>query len=356
MILLIKKLTLCVPLLLLVPFAAFSQDECDFPGPSEIWVNETTTTSIEIEWAPVPGVTNYEVTTIEVSTGSVVQSEVVSSTVYEVQQLTPGETYDFQVTSLCDDGSSGGTTVMRAKTSIIIVDIVMHLECPTTPNNPTHGPFTYLGGNTYEYLFVPTNVLLLKGHVGNGATQVNFELVFSLNPGNLQLTSGTTANFGQQILFVPNAGNGMGQILYLHPGSGNWTVLGDFTPVHKPSGSRVEITWNNTVNLTYTNCGSVRFGRDSGGEEGGGEEEGGGDDQHLIGLELGPNPALDQVRLKASEATPVEVYDLQGRTWHRLYLEPNQTAELDISQWPQGMYVLRYFLDQQPQTKRFIKN
>ena len=132
-----KKLASCVLLLFIVSYTMFSQEGCDQPAPMDIWVTEATTTSIAIEWTPVVNVAEYLVTVIEVVSGDPIETEVVDHTNYEAQQLMPGAEYEFHVTSLCDNGASGGTGVLLAETNIIIVDIVMHLDCHPTHNNPT---------------------------------------------------------------------------------------------------------------------------------------------------------------------------------------------------------------------------
>jgi hypothetical protein len=59
------------------------------------------------------------------------------------------------------------------------------------------------------------------------------------------------------------------------------------------------------------------------------------------GLDIYPNPAVDQVQLRVSEAwagQTYEVMDLQGRVWAQGQLQSGQT--LDVTSWPAATYLL----------------
>ena len=59
------------------------------------------------------------------------------------------------------------------------------------------------------------------------------------------------------------------------------------------------------------------------------------------GLDIYPNPAVDQVQLRVSEAWAGQTYqvmDLQGRVWAQGQLQSGQT--LDVTSWPAATYLL----------------
>lgn len=67
-----------------------------------------------------------------------------------------------------------------------------------------------------------------------------------------------------------------------------------------------------------------------------------------------PNPASDRLMIE-SLSTPidrVELYDMRGI---RLLLVTDYTAELDLTAWPSGMYLLKIFSEEKSTIKRIIK-
>ena len=71
-------------------------------------------------------------------------------------------------------------------------------------------------------------------------------------------------------------------------------------------------------------------------------------------IEINPNPATKQVHVTTNfNLTQVEVFDEQGRQCHTLPAS-GLKADLDVSSWPRGTYLLRILTPAGPTTKKLL--
>ena len=72
------------------------------------------------------------------------------------------------------------------------------------------------------------------------------------------------------------------------------------------------------------------------------------------GVELTPNPATGEVRIASGiEMMQIEVYDEKGGLLHTLPAT-GLKADLDVSSWPRGTYLLRILTPAGPTTKKLL--
>jgi hypothetical protein len=74
---------------------------------------------------------------------------------------------------------------------------------------------------------------------------------------------------------------------------------------------------------------------------------------------LYPNPTNSilniEIKNELSNGT-VEVYDMLGKQIFKLTITSNNVSKIDVSNWNNGLYLVKISSDESIETKRFVKN
>ncbi len=76
------------------------------------------------------------------------------------------------------------------------------------------------------------------------------------------------------------------------------------------------------------------------------------------GLRLYPNPTNSVLNIELNTVLTegkVEVFDVLGKEVFTQKLQPNNSTQIDVSNWDTGMYLLKISSENGEATKRFVK-
>ncbi|WP_274475728.1 T9SS type A sorting domain-containing protein [Mangrovimonas aestuarii] len=82
------------------------------------------------------------------------------------------------------------------------------------------------------------------------------------------------------------------------------------------------------------------------------------EDRHYSDFTISPNPVRNTLNLELPgnmDNTSVEIYDVLGKLVHSQFLGSSSQAELNVSSWNKGVYIVRLMSNDKVTTKRFIK-
>jgi hypothetical protein len=83
------------------------------------------------------------------------------------------------------------------------------------------------------------------------------------------------------------------------------------------------------------------------------------DFEEFSNLNLYPNPTNSilniEIKNELSNGT-VEVYDMLGKQIFKLTITSNNVSKIDVSNWNNGLYLVKISSDESIETKRFVKN
>lgn len=332
---------------------------CPAPPPDWIITTNVTPTSISLLWQAAQINLYYKVEGQDLTSGTPLPTYYVTTPYITYSSLTPGHTYRFDVsTSHCPGGPWG--TERSHTQSTIIVDIIMQLQSPCTPNinRPTgsgtsydycvlqstssNPPYTngFVGRLQYAGSNLDFGVALTdsKMHIGKiiGSQSFTFEVV---NNGSAAVCkyAGTTLFTVQNLYFT----NSFDRIYF------TITFEGDYG------------------NFTYcSNCNTG--GGSSGGGMGKGHEENDGSDtpDFILTPQLAPNPFSESALFlyELTESGPVEIYlyDAIGQMVQAVekksVREPGQyEVEIDGTALPNGIYFLSVTTGQHREVHKLVK-
>ena len=76
-------------------------------------------------------------------------------------------------------------------------------------------------------------------------------------------------------------------------------------------------------------------------------------------FQISPNPATDVLNIRVSEPAaylvPFTIFDMQGRAIHHSQINNNAVSELNVSDWPSGLYIIKSNLAEKLQVGKFMK-
>lgn len=153
---------------------------CEAPAPAWLVATNITPTSISLAWEASQLFMFYKCDAYDLTGGFPLPTAYVTTPFHTWNGLTPGHTYKFDVrASYCEEGPYGEPVTRQATTSTIIIDIVLELNRPCTPNNtlPT-------GSNTMYALCVQqssaSTAPYSNGYVGKLQVDANNFVHFGL--------------------------------------------------------------------------------------------------------------------------------------------------------------------------------
>lgn len=322
-----KHLTLNLAFLFLMIFplghSLHAQAECALAGPSDLQVVFVTPTTAEVDWTEVPGAIGYDVVTVDVSTGTIVSSLYTVDNVILIAGLQPGRTYDVTVTTRCEGGGIGGSSLVRLTTNIVVVDVVLELNC--NPGLPTQSG-TSPSNSVLTLGMDPGDEIMIEGTLLGQVTR-NFEVVFipdyTTSPQEFHLAP--TADY-TQLVTVSAGGNGNDPSIMLTQQN---LVLANFEPKFSNGSGLLELHWQQDVHVKVYRC--------SGGKKRVADD----DDDDSQGITISPNPTNGWFRLHSTERTPLIITDMNGQVYYESDLAVGETPEIDATSWPNGTYIVR---------------
>lgn len=83
------------------------------------------------------------------------------------------------------------------------------------------------------------------------------------------------------------------------------------------------------------------------------------DFEETTNFKLFPNPTNSTLNIQILNGTSngtVEVYDLLGKKIFNLILTSNNVSQIDVTNWNNGLYLIKISSEESVETKRFIKN
>lgn len=359
-----------------------SISECPAPEPTWLVATDIQPTSIALSWQSSQLLIYFKLDAYDMTAGVGLPTQYVfSNPFYTWTGLTPGHTYKFDVSaSYCQEGPFGPPTSLVSTTSIIIIDIVLELSRPCTPNNsvPT-------GANTIYNFCVQqsssNNAPYTNGFVGRLDYDANNTLYFGVAAVNQLVRVGPVDDFGtpnSNFTFNDNSS---------HPEWVECSYLG--TPIFRidllgyvplpqagTGWNNLKITFYDTFSgFSYCPAPNLpcNFGsgqRISGGNSGTQIN----DASKTFALSessnikfsswLNPNPVRHTTNFRYESQTdgPVEIalYDAMGRLVKMVKKveqeSPGVHEELiEVAAFPAGVYFLRTQIGQHRETARLIK-
>lgn len=342
-------------LFILTPYLLDAQLDCIAPSPASVMTTEAGNEEITVAWEAVPDALLYQVSVVDESNGNLIAVQQTTATQYTETALTPGGSYAFSVqASYCNASQAvfGAPTVLSARTSIIVVDVILQINCNGRGKTTTT---TYSLGDilSFDLPAQGKGCYLLHAETTNTEPPVAFDLLLRDN-GNGQLYVGNSINnpsyfqmigagpvFGQ---YQPSALPGLWQNLFmLNSGVGT------------QGGLTVNFFWFEDIEVTLTYCADC-------GSSGGNSPfiDFAANPSHQTpqrDIRIAPNPVKSLLNLNLPSAGQLSIWDAAGRLWGQHTIGPDQsTLELPVDHWPPGTYFLRWESSSgRPTIKHFIK-
>lgn len=112
---------------------------CNLPAPANLIFTEIGTTSISLQWDPVPNAWGYEIQVFEADDDSLLSTSISHSTQITITGLTPGTTYWFSVAAICK--SQLLPTVSQYRTSSPeVITLILDLQASFSQDLSTKMP------------------------------------------------------------------------------------------------------------------------------------------------------------------------------------------------------------------------
>ena len=166
--------------------------DCPAPAPTGGAVIDEGNNFISLRWEEVPGANSYEITTINLTDGNSVSTNIINMIEHEETNLESGKEYQFEIrASYCWGGPYGLPLVLRAATTIIIVDVILQLECEGDDLEPVYSGTVSAGDDTsIEITPEDEGCYLIEVSSINLDPNVGLSMVISANDfGGLTLNS-----------------------------------------------------------------------------------------------------------------------------------------------------------------------
>jgi hypothetical protein len=309
---------------------------CPAPAPTAGAILEEGDSFISLRWEEVPGAISYEVTTVDLNEGSSVSTNVIDFSEHLESNLEADNDYQFEIrASFCWGGPYGEPLVLRAKTTIIIVDVILQMECEDDGLETIYSGLVSTGDNTnIDISSNDEGCYLIDLSTTNLNPNVDLSLVISNNgAGKLKLSN-----------FLSNASNfqlwgnhPVKGVLVNPPPGGNKLLLNVDARRDKYGDFQAKFTWFEDMDINISYCADCKLIKPG---------------QARIApplitkeandIKIYPNPVVNLLQLQIPKKGLVQVWDLTGRRWFDAESEDNEVFEINTTNWPPGTYILRW--------------
>lgn len=335
--------------LVLNVFSLSAMINCPAPAPASGAIVNEGETSIELRWEEVPGAMSYEVTTIDLSeSGGTVLTSIIGGNEILQDDLETGKEYQFEIrASYCGGGPYGeDPLVLRAATTIVIVDVILQIDCDEDPEIIFSGS---VSSGDHTNLEIPTDdegCYLFEFSTQDLDPNVELEMVLTTNQqGGLTLNN-LVSNINNFQLSGKRPVKGE-----IDDGFNKNILLLDADARKKKDNFQTVFNWYEDMELTISYCADCELimpvpGRPDNTST-----------KEISAIKIYPNPIANLLQLQIPRKGFVEIWDLTGRRWFSTESDDYENIEIDSSNWPSGTYTLRWndHNNNPPEIKLFLK-
>lgn len=338
-------------LLLFSVFSLSAMTNCPAPAPSTGAIVEEGSNFISIRWDEVPGAISYEVTTIDANSGENMASDITEGSQFAQLDLQVDREYLFEIrASYCWGGPYGQPLVLRAKTTIIIVDVILQMECLDDELIPIYSGSLETGDKTNIDISPDDEGCYLINVSSTGLDpNVDLSMIIKANNWGGLTLSNFLSNISNFQLF------GLGPVLGVLTNPNPFKTI----PIMSVSGKKnkngdleAEFIWLQDVIVTVSYCpdcelikpGHLRVSPSTFAQS--------------TEIKIYPNPVANLLQLQIPRKGLVEIWDLTGRRWfNREVQNDEEDFAIDTNNWPSGTYTLRWNegSGSPPKIKHFLK-
>ena len=339
-----------VLLLILSVLSLSAMTNCPAPAPVEGAILEEGDSFVQLYWEEVPGAMSYEVTTVDLDEGSSVSTNIIDFSEYLESDLEADKDYQFEIrASYCWDGPYGEPLVLRASTTIIIVDVILQMECEDDELETLYsGPVSTGDDTDIDIPLDDEGCYLIEFSTTNLDPNVNLSLVIKNNGGG-KLSLGNFLSNASNFQLLGN--RPVKGVLANPPPTKNTSIVNINARKGKFGNFYTQLTWLEDVYLTISYCADCELVKPG---------------QARIttttttktnDIEIYPNPVANLLQLQIPMKGLVQVWDMTGRRWFNAESEDNEGFEIDTTNWPPGTYTLRWNegSDSPPKIRHFLK-
>lgn len=351
------------------PATADEAINCPAPSPGWLIVTNVTPTSVSLMWEQAQANMYFKVEGYDITGGFPLTTQYVSNNTTTFNNLTPGNYYKFGVSaSYCPGGPFGDTiAVYRRTPSIIIIDDLVELRGPCTPDNQQSvglgTQFTICVPKS-SYFSAPFNNAFIGQLKYNDNNTLDFTVVYNGSDAYVGKTE-TNSNFDFE--YTPNTSTNSSATCYFLPTNPDAEVLTvnnmSINPAN-PDEAHLTITFFGSFNFNY--CNSCLMERSTGSNPTGisPEEEATLSPENAIMTQVNPNPFHESATFRYSlpESGPVEIslYDAMGQQVKAIEKTTLQAAgdyevTVEGANLPAGVYFLHTMTGQTRKVFALVK-
>lgn len=333
-------------------------DNCSLPAPTGLVALTTAQNLVGLTWSPVPGAVDYQIKTIEVASGNVVNTSYTTNTYFVTNPGSP-QCYNFEVRAGCGLSQYSPNFASAQVCIEWVIDLIVdRYHCPNVEPGDSNIPVN----GSLDISFSPNTIYDLRiyrnGNGGsiNGESKIRFGEVINDSHIMFQQVNSKQQNYlpyGTLSYLQPPFGaciNSINSVKIIHVANCGGSISTEYVGLELPQTGTLRVSDldpinDYTVNLV-TVCSTGQRSDLSTDTE--------------AQVSANPNPFTNEINLylpdMESENTTVQLFDLTGKLYYSKLsgLSTNQVT-IPTSELPTGIYILRTQTADRVQTIKMIK-
>jgi Secretion system C-terminal sorting domain len=349
-------------------------DNCSLPAPTGLVASITPQNLVSLTWDVVPGAVDYEIKTIEVSTGNVFNTSYTTNTSIVINPGPP-QCYSFEVTAGCGSGQYSEKSTRTDPPLCIewVIDLVINRNIAGGCTSPTP-PEPLINGSIDINIQENSVQLLTIKKVGSENDQIKIAVgeVAELNHIKFSKEGG---ELGDLLIDLDpqkcvGYGTGLKEIFVRQCIFNKSKIKLNFSPGIQPILTVTVLDFGSNYTVSLTTCTNDTYAESSLSNDTAQELQGNNDTYARSSLpnntnqesqvSATPNPFTNEINLylpdMESEHTTIQLFDLTGKFYYSKLsgLSTNQVT-IPTSELPTGIYILRTQTADRVQTIKMIK-